>query len=79
MNLTPRTPLPLLLLQSRAPRKLWPLEELGGWCWLVPVPGLVVVPGLAVDCNEPHISTEEICLMSDWGHGHWADRAGEER
>ena len=31
MNLTPRTPLPLLLLQSRAPRKLWPLEELGGW------------------------------------------------
>ena len=63
MNLTPRTP--LLLLQSRAPRKLWPLEELGGWCWLVPVQGLLVVPGLAVDCNEPHISTEEICLMSD--------------
>ena len=65
MNLTPRTP--LLLLQSRAPRKLWPLEELGGWCWLVPVQGLLVVPGLAVDCNEPHISTEEICLMSDEG------------
>ena len=62
MNLTRRT---LLLLQSRASRKLWPLEELGGW-------QLVPVLGLAVDCNEPHISTEEICLMSDEGQGTWA-------
>ena len=44
--------------------------------------GLVPGLGLPVDCNEPHISTEEICLMSDWGQGTWAlgrpGRGGEE-